>query len=138
MKVDGQLKEYDSCWLYGFSQQPPSETFTMNILAGKEGDYSSAWVSDTKAIGIGTYRHTNLNTETNLPMANIGPYRVGGSADIYTSYEAGWATGYEATVTFTSFDSEVATGTFRGQMRQVDGDIVLTVTEGEFRAYIKK
>ena len=129
MKVDGALKEYDTCWLYGSGQN-------INILAGKPGDYTGAYVNDTKAIGVGTYLHTMINPGTNLPMAGLGAYRAPGSADIYISYQAGWPQ-YEATVTFTTFEPNVATGTFSGQMRQINGDIVLTVTEGEFRAYIK-
>ena len=135
MKVDGSLKEYDTCWLYGYSQPAPFETNHINILAGRPGDYGGAAVNDTKAIGVGTYLHTMINPEINIPMAGIGAYRAPGSSDIYLSHQAGWPL-YEATVTFTTFDSDVASGTFSGQIRQVGGDVVLTITEGEFRAYI--
>ena len=135
MKVDGIQKEYDTCWLYGFGQPAPSKTTHINILAGKPGDYAGAYVNDTKAIGVGTYLHTMINPELNLPMAGIGGYRAPGSTDIYISHQGGWPQ-YEATVTFTKFEQKVATGTFSGQMRQLNGDIVLTVTEGEFRAFI--
>ena len=134
MKVDGVLKEYDSCWILSFQQAAGAQIYYQNnILCGRPGNYAGAAVNNIAPIKAATYLSTVKNTATGLPMAYLGAYRAPGSDDIYISYPAGWPL-YDISITFTEYNSEYATGKFSGKLRLIGGSKVMEVTEGEFRA----
>ena len=134
MKVDGVLKEYDSCWVSGFQQTIGSRVYYQwNILSGKPGNYAGIYVNDETPITAKQYSASELNPVSNTPVAGLGAYRPSGTNDIYISFQGGWPF-YEAEVTIISLDANYAIGTFKGKVRLVGGTTVKEITEGEFKA----
>lgn len=134
MKVDGVLKEYDSCWTLAFTQPALNATFyQLNILCGGPGNYAGVFVNDIAPIKNGTYNSSIPNPATKAPMAGLGAYKAPESEHIYISWQAGWPV-YQIEIIFTEFNSDYVIGTFRGKMRLVGGDKLVEVTEGAFKA----
>lgn len=134
MKVDGVLKEYDTCLARGMSQPALNETYyQLNIMCGVPDDYTGVSVNDIKPITKGTYTATAANPAAGNPMAGLGTYKTPGDEDSYISVYAGWPL-YEVTVTFTEFNDKYITGSFNGKMRGIENNKVITVTEGTFKA----
>lgn len=134
MKINGNLKEYDSCWVSGFSQTSGSLIYYQwNIKGGVPGDYGGVYVNDSIPISVKKYLSTDLNSAVNTPKGGLGAYRPKGTNDIYISYQAGWPL-YDVVVEITSINDDYVTGNFHGKMRLVGGDSILNVTDGEFKA----
>ena len=56
MKVDGVLKEYDSCWILSFQQAAGAQIYYQNnILCGRPGNYAGAAVNNIAPINGATY-----------------------------------------------------------------------------------
>lgn len=135
MKINGAIKQYDSCWVTAFQQVGAGSQvyYQNNILCGKPGDYGGLYVNDTENIKAGSFFSSEINSASSTPRAGLGACQFSGSSDIFISYQAGWPL-YDITVTITEYNSSYVAGTFNGKLRLIGGTTVLDVTEGQFKA----
>ena len=135
MKLDGVLKEYDTCYGGGFNQalNPGVTYYQVNFHGGRPGDYCGVYANDVSPIKKGTYTSA-INPATSLPGAGLGAYRPAGTSDIYISYQSGWPL-YDISISILDLTSDHIKGTFSGKLRLIGGDKVYDVTEGEFEYY---
>lgn len=136
MKVDGDLKEYGECktW-FGNIHRGEFRYYQMNILASDENmNLGGVFVNDASPIKKGLYTSEMIQSQTMTPMAGLGGFKENGSNDVYMSNFDSDFPNNVAIVNIIEFNDRFVSGTFSGKISLRGSDIVLNITEGQFKA----
>ncbi|WP_116875262.1 hypothetical protein [Terrimonas sp.] len=137
-KVDGEQKQYDTCYVTLMGQFPNSTPpfYYCAIACGRYGNSGIiATLYNNNEISATQYTEA-IFSRTQIPTAILGGYRDANNA-LYISWQNGWPN-YPVTVDITEVTARYVKGKFSGTMRIVDGTNEIAITGGEFLALTNK
>ena len=134
-KSDGTLKEFADCnvifldTMVGISPT----VYYCHITSGVNANWAALSIYTTNPLTENFNYTQEVNAVTGTPVGGIASKND--TDGEYISWQGGWPY-YDVSITLTTVTPNYFKGKFTGKVRDLDGTVVHSITDGEFRADI--